>query len=198
MPPLVLGLVGSVCAGKSTATDELQRLGARVHNADRHVHELLTQEDVIQEITAAFGEEVLAEDGRISRRKLGARVFQDEAALKTLEGILHPRTGAHILALVAAARKEDDLPLLVIDAPLLIESGRIDAVDKLLVIDAPFDTRAQWAQETRGWDRDELARREARLVPIQTKKEMADYVIENNGSRDDLLDQVRRLWREIL
>ena len=193
----MLGLVGSVCAGKSTATDELERLGAQVHRADRHVHELLERDDVVAEAVAALGAEILGDDGRVDRRRLGARVFADEKALRALEGILHPRTGERIRSLIAESRNRSDAPVLVIDAPLLVETGRHTEMDRLLAIDAPEERRAAWAQAARGWDRNELARRDARLMPIGEKKKMADFIIENDGSREDLIEQVRRLWRQI-
>ncbi len=196
--PVVLGLVGSVCSGKSMVSAELERLGARVHRADAYVHKLLEQPEVIAEVVAALGEEILAEDSRIDRKKLGALVFSDPAKLEALEGILHPRTGRRARELIAELRRRRAAPVLVLDAPLLIEAGRAGELDRLLVVDAPRERREAWAAEHRGWDADELARREARLIPIDEKKRMARHVIENTGTKDDLLAKVRQVWKELV
>ena len=107
---LVLGLVGSVGAGKSTVAAELARLGAQVHSADEHVHELLARSDVAAEIIAALGTEtdITNGNGALDRRRLAARVFADRAALQRLEAILHPRTGARIEQVIAETRAADN------------------------------------------------------------------------------------------
>ena len=207
----MLGLVGSVGAGKSTVAAELARLGARVHSADEHVHELLARSDVAAEIIAALGTETDITDGNgaLDRRRLAARVFADRAALQRLEAILHPRTGARIEQVVAETRaagtkkengndnENEKVPVLVIDAPLLLEAGGRDQVDRLLVVDAPRAARRARLAAARGWGPDELETRDARLTPIEQKKRLADWVIENDGSQAELREKVRHVWRSL-
>lgn len=211
----MLGLVGSVGAGKSTVAAELARLGARVHSADEHVHELLARSDVAAEIIAALGTgtDITDGNGTLDRRRLAARVFADRAALQRLEAILHPRTGARIEQVVAEARaaenkkenkndnenenENEKVPVLVIDAPLLLEAGGRDRVDRLLVVDAPRAARRARLAATRGWGPDELETRDARLTPIEQKKRLADWVIENDGSPAELREKVCHVWRSL-
>jgi dephospho-CoA kinase len=94
-------------------------------------------------------------------------------------------------------KQKHSAPLVVVDAPLLVEAGGLGDVDRLLVVDAPRDRRLEWVRQSRGWDAEELDRREARLMPMAEKRRLADYVIENNGTREDLIAHVRRLWREL-
>lgn len=192
-----MGLVGSVCSGKSTVSAEFERLGARVHRSDDYVHELLWRREVVAEVTEALGDGVLDESGAIDRARLGATVFGSEKKLKALEAILHPRTGARIRELVAALRRTRACAVLLVDAPLLVETGRHADVDRLLVVDAPLERRQAWAAASRNWDAGALARREARLIPVAKKKEMADYVIENDSDTDELARKVQRLWKEL-
>jgi dephospho-CoA kinase len=135
-------------------------------------------------------------DGQLDRQALGARVFRDETARRTLEGILHPRIRAQVLAAVAAAVGRGDSVLL--DVPLLLENGLIDACDATIFLDASLATRRARAA-ARGWPDGELERREAAQAPLAQKRARARFVVDTDGdlpakhrSVAAVLDQLRQ------
>ena len=133
---IILGLTGSIGMGKSTAARMLRRFGVPVHDADRVVHGLLAKGGAaVAAVEMVFGPEVIR-DGAVDRPRLGARVFGDRAALGRLEAILHPlvrRAERRFLALAAARRAK----VVVLDIPLLFETGGQRRMDATVVVTAP-------------------------------------------------------------
>lgn len=198
-PHRIIGLVGQVCAGKSSVAKAFQRRGAELYEADKLVHELYEREDVKKEVRTRFGEEVFDTSGAVDRSKLGKLVFGDSEKLRVLtEEIIFPRTGEILKGLVAPFRNPEALEkpcALVVDAPTLFEAGRDGACDAVVFVAAPQARRETWAREQRGWTPEELARREKNLMDEDVKRKRCDAVIENNGSLDDLDRQVGDLWK---
>jgi len=191
---IVIGQVGQVCAGKSSIADAFRRHGARVYDADKSVHEIYTRPDVIREVRAMFGPDVLNEKGEVDRKVLGKIVFNDRAKLKRLTSeIIFPRTGEAVLQAIEAFQKSD-APALLLDAPSLFESGRQDVCDIIVYVSAPIERREQWAQK-RGWLPGEIARRESMLENDSEKRKRADAHIVNDGTLDALEQQAGRLMR---
>ncbi|HLX60219.1 MAG TPA: dephospho-CoA kinase [Planctomycetota bacterium] len=191
---IVIGLVGQICAGKSSVAEAFRRHGARVYDADKSVHEIYARPDVIAEVRAMFGNDVIDENGQIDRKILGEIVFSDEAKLRRLtEEIVFPRTGIEMQKAIEVFRKSD-APALVLDAPTLFEAGRAGLCDNIMYVTAPSERREAWARK-RGWPPGELARREAMFRGDEGKRKRADAVIENAGTLDDLDRQAGRLMR---
>ncbi|MEI6235263.1 MAG: dephospho-CoA kinase [Planctomycetota bacterium] len=190
----VVGLVGQVCAGKSTVADAFRHLGARVFDADKAVHDMYTRPDVIAEVTAMFGPSVLDEAGNVDRKALGKIVFNDRKQLKRLTTeIVFPRTDAAIKAAIEAFRTSD-ASALVIDAPSLFESGCQDLCDTIVYVSAPQERREMWASK-RGWLPGELSRRDSMLENDEGKRLRADAIIVNDGTLDNVEKQTGRLMR---
>ncbi len=201
---LVLGLVGEVCAGKSSVAQAFQKRGAVVLEADRLVHQLYRRADVKREVRRLLGAAVFDARGAVDRRKVGALVFSDGEKLKRLtRQVLYPRTGAVLKARLKAFRtasgtgrsRAGGAPALVLDAPLLFEARRESWCDKKIFVTAPRKRRERWARETRGWAADELARREGRMLDARIKRARCDATLDNSGSLRDLDRQVGTLWR---
>src|SRR6266704_276237 len=135
-PVIILGLTGSIGMGKSNAAATLRRLRVPLFDADAEVHRLMAPRGAaVGRVDAAFPG-VRDELGGIDRRRLGPLVFGDPAALHRLEGIMHPMVRRAEKRFVAHARARHE-PLVVLDIPLLFESGGIDRVDFVLVVSAP-------------------------------------------------------------
>jgi dephospho-CoA kinase len=196
----ILGLVGGVASGKSAVAAALARRGAVVFNADHFGHEVLREPAVRDELVKRWGRAVLDADGQISRPAVAQRVFGDspqaDVERKFLEQLTHPRIRQRILDEVHRL-PDQSTPAVVIDAALLFEAGWNEVCQAVAFVDAPLQARRQRAR-LRGWSDEELSRREAAQMPIEQKRRLADYVIENSGSLDELETQVTNFWQAAL
>lgn len=193
----IIGLLGGVASGKSTVARMLAEHGAGVLDADRAAHEALDEPEVRSALRRELGEDLFDAAGRLVRRRLAKRVFgpgEDARRARTLlEGLIHPRVRQRLkrrLTEMRAARRA----VAVLDIPLLLEAGWGDECDVLLMVETPSDVRAARAAE-RGWDTDELSRREAAQAPLTEKRARASAAVVNSGDLDDLRRQVAEFCR---
>jgi len=188
--PFTVALTGGIASGKSAAADAFAALGAHLIDADVVARELVAPgSPALAEVVRAFGAGVLQPDGSLDRRRLRAIVFAHDGERRRLEAILHPRIAAEMRA--RATRAPALYHLLVI--PLLVESGRYDWVDRVLVVDVPRELQLERLTARDGIDR---AMAEAMLDAQASRAErlaLADDVIDNAGSLADLERQVRAL-----
>lgn len=191
--PVVIGLTGGVASGKSTVANMFQRLGASVLDGDQVGHEVLNDPDVLSQIQAIWGEDVL-EDGVVNRKALGNIVFgaPDRKQLSALEQITHPIIRQRILEELRLATLRKTIAV-VLDAPLLFEAGWDQLCDKLVFVKSSLAVRTERAK-TRGWTDQELKRREDRQMDLQHKEENSTDFIDNSSSQENTLDQVKKLW----
>jgi dephospho-CoA kinase len=190
--PLLIGLTGNIACGKSTVLALLAELGAETIDADREVHALYTPDSpVTRAIAAAFGPGVLAPDGAIDRRALGAIVFADPARLRRLEALTHPAVRQRIDDRIAASRA----PVLVIDAIKLIEGGLADQCDGVWVVTCAPEQQLARLMARDGLDRAAAAQRIAAQPPQAAKVARADIVIDNSGPPAATAEQVHRAWQ---
>ncbi len=185
-PPVVIGIVGGIAAGKSAVAAAFATHGLQHVDADAHAREAAGQPEVLAELQAAFGPGVVGPTG-LDRAAMAARVFADPAARAQLEAILHPRIRARILAAIDAARSAGQSVLL--DAPLLLEGGLVAFCDRVVFVHAAEATRSRRAAR-RGWAPEELARREAAQAPLAQKRARADFVVDNDGELATMQQQV--------
>jgi dephospho-CoA kinase len=193
----VLGVTGSVAAGKSALSARLAALGATVIDVDALGHRALASPEVRDAVVAAFGRGVLAADGSLDRRALAGSAFGDAAARARLEAIVHPVVRRWIDEEIAAAQR-GGAPLVVVDCALLFESG-LDAIcDATLAVDAPEAVRAARARAARGWDESELRRRAAAQLAPAEKLARAGRVFVNDGEDARLVDEARAVFDAVL
>jgi dephospho-CoA kinase len=182
---IVIGLVGQVCAGKSTVAAAFEACGAQTFDADACVHRLYCRADTIAAVERMFGQAALDARGQVDRAALGKIVFGDPGALQRLvEQIVYPRTETEIQKAIAVFRASN-APALLLDAPTLFEAQRDCWCDRIVYVQAPLEFRREWAR-VRGWPEGEIERREARMSSDVHKRRRADCILENNGTRDDL------------
>ncbi len=189
-----IGLTGNIACGKSTVGRLLAERGAEYVDADRLVHALMepgTPEN--DAIVARFGADVRAPDARIDRRALGALVWQDPAALKALEAILHPGVRAEVRRRLAATTA----PATVVDAIKLIEGDLYREMDAVWVVTCPRAEQVRRLIETRGLTASEAEARIAAQGSQDEKVRHATVVIDNAGSLADLERQVDEAWDQI-
>jgi len=197
---VIIGLTGGVASGKSAVAAALARRGAIVFDADRLGHRVLEEPDVRDELVSRWGRDILAPGGRIRRDAVAARVFGDSveaiAERRFLEQTLHPRIRQRIEAEIRQL-PNSGVPAVVIDAPLLIESGWIEVCQVVALVDAPRETRLERAR-SRGWSAEEFSRREAAQLPIEEKRRRSTHVIDNSGTLADLDREVNKFWERVV
>jgi dephospho-CoA kinase len=193
---IVLGLTGSVGMGKSTAATMLRRLGIAVHDSDAAVHRLLAPKGAAVAAVAAAFPGVRRGDGGIDRPALGGRVFADPAALRRLERILHPLVRQSQQRFLARARAHR-LNLVVLDIPLLFESGGAARCDKVVVVSAPAFLQRARVLARPGMTEARFAAILAQQMPDAEKRRRADYVVATGLGRAVTCRGFRRIVREL-
>jgi dephospho-CoA kinase len=193
---IVLGITGSLASGKSTVARMFSSSAVKVIDADKIGHGLLKPgTGVYQEIVREFGREILMPDGSISRVKLSSRVFKDVKRLKKLNRIMHPRIIREIKSGIRSSRAQT----LILDAPLLIESGLSGLVDKLIVVKVNRRVQLKRIASKKHLSSKQALRRIRAQMPLKDKIRLADFVIDNNGTLSQTRKQVgqirRLLWR---
>lgn len=188
---VLLGLTGSIGMGKSTAAGMFRRMGVPVHDADAEVHRLYAEDAAaVAAIGAAFPGSV--RDGRVDRQALGAQVIGRPEALKRLERIVHPRLeGRRHRFLTRAARRRR--PIVVLDVPLLFETGGDRRVDRTVVVTAPVFLQRQRVLRRPGMTAEKLAGILARQTPDAVKRRRADFVVPTGLGRPPTLRSLRRV-----
>jgi dephospho-CoA kinase len=194
---LVVGLTGGIGSGKSTVAASLAARGAVVVDADQLARESMEPGGGAYEaVLARFGPDLAGPDGAIDRRRLAEVVFADPAARADLEAIVHPVVRAGVAARVAAERGTDNV--VVVDVPLLAESPAArEGLDVIVVVDCPEDVAVARLVATRDMTEGDARARVAAQASREERRAIADFVVDNSGSMEDLDRVVDRLWRWI-
>lgn len=191
---VTVGLTGGIGSGKSTVSRLLAGHGAVVVDADLVAREVVEPGTPgLKAIVEEFGDQVLRPDGALDRAALGELVFSDPQALARLNAIVHPLIGQRTTELLeqAAAAGTD---VVVHDVALLVENGLAPLYDAVVVVVAEPETQLARLTRLRGMSEDEARRRIAAQAPLGEKLAVATYVVDNDGSVEELAPQVDRLW----
>lgn len=199
--PLV-GLVGGIGSGKSTIARGLaQRIPVAILDADRSGHEALRQTEVKVALRQVFGDSIFNESQEIKRSELAALVFgADDRARQNrlaLEQVTHPVIRNDIRRQLQQVRDTGHVQAVLLDAPLLLESGWKNMCDAVVFIDTPLARRQQWTAAGRGWTPEELACREASQWPVARKRSESDFVVDNSGDAEASVDQLERIVKAL-
>lgn len=193
----IVGLTGGVASGKSLVLHQFMELGAYGIDCD-----VLSREAVIPcskawwEIVDFFGTDILRRDLELDRRKLRAIICTDARKRKVLEGIIHPEVLRRCKERIDAIKKLEPATdaLVIIDVPLLIECGIQDKFDVIIVVQASEETQLKRLMERDGITREEAKKLIALQLPLEEKLRYADFVITNEGTREETEQQVRTLF----
>ncbi len=197
---LKVGLTGGMASGKTTVLAMFAALGAHTLRADAVAHQLMTPgEPLYALIVAAFGKGILGLDGAIARPKLAAAAFP--ARIAELNAIVHPAVLAFEDRWMCEVGAIDPKAVAICEAALLIEAGGLVRYDKLIVVTCTLEQKILRFAERTGMSpeaaRDEVQRRMAAQMPEEEKAKLADFVIDNSGSREDAAQQVSRIWHQL-
>ena len=189
----VIGLTGGIGAGKSLVANYFFSLGAEVIDADQLARQAIERGSAgFDEVVATFGDSIL-KDGDINRRALGDIVFADIDKRKVLESIIHPKVQQ---ALAEARNALGENQILIYEIPLLVETNAADKFDLIITVEAPLEQRIERLKK-RGLMQSEIEKRIASQVTPEARRAVADIVIENDGSEEDLLRKIEAIWEEL-
>lgn len=192
-----LGLTGGIACGKSTVSAMLVQRGAKLIDADAVAREVvLPGEPALNDIAAAFGEQVLNEDGTLDRKKLGTVVFGNREQLDRLESILHPAIRSRMWDKINEYEAEDPSQLIVADIPLLYETGQAGLYDDVMVVYVPKAVQLERLMARNSLTAEEAEKRIALQMDIEEKKQLAGIVIDNSGTIQDTERQIDEFWRK--
>jgi len=193
---ILVGLTGGIGSGKSTVAGMLAKRGAVVLDADRFARVAIEPGSPgFAKVLESFGDGVRGPDGSIDRDALARVVFADPAKRRRLEAITHPEV-ARLFAEATAPYRDTDT-IVVYDVPLLVENGLEGMFDTVVVVTAPEDVRSERLTTDRGMSATAVRDRIASQATDEERAKVATFVIENDGSLDDLRGRVDELWQRL-
>ncbi len=191
-----IGLTGSIATGKSTASKFLQELGCSVIDGDVVAREVVKDHRILESIEEAFGNDILDEEGKLHRKKLAQRVFEDQEALKKLNEITHPPIRSRIMKEMDNIKNtkavQEDLHCIVIDGALLIEMNLHSWVDEVWVVAVSEEEQRSRLMARDGISKAHASKRIKAQMSTEEKIKYADVILDNTGDPEDLKEQIKR------
>jgi len=192
---LIIGLTGGIGSGKSTVTKCFDSLGVPVIDADIITRKLVKPgKDALKEIETHFGPDIIQTDGQLNRDWLRARIFENPDERKILEGLLHPRAKKYAKEIISKL----ETPYCILCAPLLIESGWVDMVQRVLVIDVPRELQIKRTMKRDGIPKSQVETIINAQIDRDSRLAAADDLLTNTGGKASLLEQVKTLHKQYL
>jgi dephospho-CoA kinase len=195
--PLKIGLTGGIAGGKTTVSHLFAQLGVPIIDADTIAHDLVAPgQPVLELISQTFGTDIILSNGQLNRTQLRQRVFADAKQRQMLEAILHPQVFQVIQQQLN--QLPTNIPYCVLSIPLLLETQRMELVDRILVVDCPLHIQRQRLIEHRGLSFEEIEQIFSVQVSREVRLAIANDVIYNESSLDNLQQQVLKLHQQYL
>lgn len=195
---ILIGLTGSIGSGKSLAASYFNELGAYIIDADS-ISRRLVQPDqpAWKEIAEEFGTDFFNKDESLNREKMAAEIFKNNDKRVLLEKIIHHRVLTEEQKMYHAVKESDPRAVVIIDSPLLIESENYKNVDKVIIMKCSIETQIQRAMERNGKYSNTVKNRLKTQMPLEKKVKYTDYILGNEGTREELRSKVLRLHEEL-
>jgi dephospho-CoA kinase len=194
----IIGLAGGIGSGKTTVAAILGELGAAVVASDELNRAELREPEVIRELRGLFGDAILAPDGSIDRTAVRQIMAGNPESKRKLEAVLHPRVGVARMELTRRYQADPGVSAIIWDSPLLFEAGLDKDCDVVIFVEADERVRKERVAPRRGWTPEQWQRLEQTQMPLDFKRDKADYRVVNNSDRDDLARQVQDVFSRIL
>lgn len=193
----VIGLAGGIGSGKSAVAAEFARQGCLVIDSDELGRAALGQPEVVATLRRWWGDDILDSGGRVDRRRVAARVFGSVDEKRRLEGLLHPLIAEKRRHMISSVEHHAAIKAIVVDSPLLFESHLDRECDSVVFVHAEEPERLHRVSRDRGWQAEELRRREQWQLSLDEKRARSEFVINNSGSISDLGPQVEAILQAI-
>ena len=196
---LRVGLTGGIGSGKSTASNFFEAFGSFVINADEEAKKLISSNEIVQhELIAEFGTDIIDVSGQINKAKLAKIAFQDEDHQQTLNSVIHPYIYDSIDNQFNRVLKNGKFDIFIVDGALIFESGYDVHMDYIIVVTALLKNRIERALGRKTLSRDEILKRINLQWSEEEKVNLADFVIHNDGSEEDLKNNVKSLIEKLI
>ncbi len=190
--PLLVGLTGGIGSGKSIVAKIFESLGVPIFDADNEAKSIINNNaDVVKEVVAEFGE--VYDHGKLNANKMAQFVFSDKEALEKLNNIIHPKVKENFENWI---EKNNQAPILIKEAAILIETGTYQQMDKIILVIAPEDLRIRRVMERDGVQKKEVLKRMKNQFSDEEKLNFADYIL-NNDEKELLLPQIIDLYHAL-
>ena len=193
----IIGILGGVCAGKSTVARQLAELGCGVIDADVIVHQMLDEASVRKKIVESFSQSILDSEGKIDHKKMADIVFTNPEKLSLLNKIIHPVVLERVRELIKQLKSQNQVRAIVMDMPLLLEVDWAKKCDKLIFVNCKRQLRVERAQKGGLLSENQLKFRENFQISLDKKEKIADYIIVNNSDILVLTRQVANVFSRI-
>ncbi|NIA06109.1 MAG: dephospho-CoA kinase [Actinobacteria bacterium] len=200
----VIGLAGGIGSGKTLVAEQLAQMGCVVIDVDRLAKQLRDLPQTLKAIRLALGDQFFSKDGQIDDKSLAEHVFgsstgnNSDSPLARLNSIVHPLVVRRCRELIEQHRCQKDCPAIVLDAPLLFEARLDSCCDAVIFVQADPAVRSLRVRTNRGWSEKQWQLREKAQILLDKKRDMSDYIVENNSSKIDLRCHIQRLFPRIL
>lgn len=191
---LLVALTGNYGMGKSTVLSMFKELGAFTIDTDRIVDSLLTERNVLMKIKRLFGNEVFYNNGTLNKKRVAEIVFKDANLRRLLEDILHPLVFKRIKEFANTIDQKDKI--LIVAVPLIYERGYENRFDRIIVVYTDIKLAINRLKDNGIAKKDALMRLKAQL-PIEEKMKKADFLIDNNGSLEETVKQVKKIYKKL-
>lgn len=193
---LIVGLTGGYASGKNTVAKMFVELGAVLIDADKLARKVVEPgKPAWKGIVAHFGERILLENKEIDRKALAKLIFEDEVEREILNSLVHPRVLEEELREIDEIREKKPDAIVILNVPLLIESGHFNYCDRVVVVNVNEEAHIKRLVERDGFSREEAVRRISAQMPLSEKVKYADYLIDNSGSIENTERQVREVFK---
>ncbi|MGR3309888.1 MAG: dephospho-CoA kinase [Candidatus Brocadiales bacterium] len=194
----IIGITGGIGSGKSTVAKMFASFGGRVIDADTIAHTVLSYQEVKDRIFKRWGKSVFNKHGEVDRNLLAKFAFSAKEQIDELNEIIHPIVIDYIKGQIEEIGGGGNVRAIIIDAALLVESDLANLCDIILFVDTTKQTRQGRVKHGRSWEGAELTRRERFQQSPSLKKKSADYVIDNNLSKENTISQVTAFWQRFI
>ncbi len=192
---LKVGLTGSIGTGKSTVLKLFNQLGAYTVDVDKIVHQLYKRGDIQEKVKKEFGD-VFNEDGSLNRKEVAKIIFNNPEKRKVLEDIIHPEVRKEVKRFIQNIEKKNKNAIVIVEVPLLIETGQYKEYDKVIVVYSPKNLQFKRLLN-KGYSREEALKRINSQMNIEEKLKFADFIIKNISSLEDLKKQVKEVFNQL-
>lgn len=193
----IIGIVGGIGSGKSYIADLFAQFGCHIIKADDLVHQAYASDDLKSTLRSWWGDQVITSTGQVDKKAIARRIFGDESQRQKLEALIHPLVHAARDRIMAQLANDPSVVAFVWDIPLLFEVGLDRQCDAVVFVDCPLQTRLARVRSSRGWDEQELQRRENAQLPLDKKRDLSQYTVCNTADSAFARRQVEAVISQI-
>ena len=194
----VIGILGGIASGKSTVAKELEKRGCAVIDADAIAKQFLLDDDIKRQIRTKFGDGVFDGAGLVDKTKLAEAVFADRASVEAINAIVHPKVLKRTEELLAQYQNDRRVKAIVLDVPLLLETGWQKRCDKLIFVNCNEPIRLKRASKKGVFDGNQLKKRENFQISLDKKAKISHYMVDNNNGLSELTKQIGEIFPALI